>query len=47
MLYTANENMPAVTDNVDYYAVWAVAEEDEWAETTLSNISSTDIRIYN
>ena len=28
---------------MDYYAVWANASEDEWTETTLGNISSSDV----
>lgn len=38
-LYTGN--VPAVTDNADYYAVWAVVEEGGWNEiTTVANLTA-------
>lgn len=40
-LYT--ENVPAVTDNADYYAVWAVSSADEWSSVALSAVGTNDI----
>ena len=38
-LYT--ENVPAVTDNADYYAVWANVEEGGWNEiTSVANLTA-------
>ena len=45
-LYTGN--VPAVTDNADYYAVWGVVEEGGWNEiTSVANLTAGTYAICN
>lgn len=44
-LYT--NDVPEVTDNADYYAVWAKVEEGGWVETALADLTSSDVFVFS